>query len=86
MGRPPTIPPEKKIRIVFAILAGEMSIAEAVRRERFPSSRFQLLRPFLVGLGQSPHLVGGQAKITEHCPERQAIVDRVEKLFPQLDG
>ena len=33
MGRPPVIPPEKKIRIVLSILAGEMSLAEAARRE-----------------------------------------------------
>ena len=39
MGRAPTIPPEKKTRIVLAILAGEMSIAEAARKEKVPSSR-----------------------------------------------
>ena len=32
MGRPPVIPPEKKIRIVLSILAVEMSLAEAARR------------------------------------------------------
>jgi transposase len=34
MGRLPTIPPEKKTRIVLAVLAGEMSIAEAARKEK----------------------------------------------------
>ena len=34
MGRPPMIPPEKKTRIVLAILAGEMSMAEAARKEK----------------------------------------------------
>jgi transposase len=34
-GSSPTIPPEKKIRIVLAILAGEMSIAEAARKGSF---------------------------------------------------
>ena len=34
MGRAPTIPSEKKTRIVLAILAGEMSIAEAARKEK----------------------------------------------------
>ena len=34
MGRPPVIPVEKKIRIVLSILAGEMTIAEAARREK----------------------------------------------------
>jgi transposase len=38
MGRPPMIPPEKKTRIVLAILAGELSMAEAARKE-FLSSR-----------------------------------------------
>ncbi|WP_447949795.1 transposase [Microbacterium aurum] len=33
MGRPPVIPVEKKTRIVLSILAGEVSIAEAARRE-----------------------------------------------------
>jgi transposase len=34
MGRRPAIPPEKKTRIVLAILAGETSIAEAARKEK----------------------------------------------------
>ena len=34
MGRPPSIPVEKKTRIVLSVLAGEVSIAEAARREK----------------------------------------------------
>jgi len=34
MGRPPLIPVEKKTRIVLSVLAGELSIAEAARREK----------------------------------------------------
>ena len=34
MGRPPSIPVEKKTRVVLSVLAGEMSLAEAARRER----------------------------------------------------
>jgi transposase len=34
MGRPPAIPVEKKTRIVLSVLAGEMSIAEAARKEK----------------------------------------------------
>ena len=34
MGRPPSIPAEKKTRIVLGVLAGEMSIAEAARKEK----------------------------------------------------
>ena len=34
MGRPPSIPAEKKTRIVLSVLAGQMSIAEAARKEQ----------------------------------------------------
>ena len=34
MGRPPSIPAEKKTRIVLSVLAGEMSIAEAACKEK----------------------------------------------------
>ena len=34
MGRPPSIPAEKKARVVLSVLAGELTIAEAARREK----------------------------------------------------
>lgn len=34
MARPPVIPPEKKIRVVLAVLAGEVSVTEAARKEQ----------------------------------------------------
>lgn len=34
MGRPPVIPAETKTRIVLSVLAGEVSIAEAARKEK----------------------------------------------------
>jgi transposase len=34
MGRPPSIPVETKTRIVLAVIAGEISVAEAARREK----------------------------------------------------
>ncbi len=34
MGRPPVIPVERKTRIVLSVLAGEVTIAEAARREK----------------------------------------------------
>ena len=34
MARPPTIPADKKTRIVLAVLAGEVTITEAARREQ----------------------------------------------------
>lgn len=34
MGRPPVIPAEKKVRIVLSVPAGEVSVAEAARKEK----------------------------------------------------
>ncbi len=34
MARPPVISAERKTRIVLSVLAGEMTIAEAARREK----------------------------------------------------
>jgi hypothetical protein len=47
-------------------------------------SSLQPLGPFRVGLGQSPHLVGSQAKVTQHSAERPPAVDGVEQLLPYL--
>lgn len=33
MVRPPALPPEEQVRIVLAILAGEMTVTEAAQRE-----------------------------------------------------
>ena len=34
MGRPPVIPAEKKLRIVLSVLAGEVTIVQAARKEK----------------------------------------------------
>lgn len=34
MSRPPVIPADKKMRIVLSIIAGEVTIAEAARKEK----------------------------------------------------
>jgi hypothetical protein len=61
------------IRGIGAVL----KVVPAGRRQ----GSLQLLGPFLVSLGEPPHLVGGQAKITEHVPERLTTVDGVKKLL-----
>jgi transposase len=55
MGRPPVIPAEKKIRIVLSILAGEMSLAEAARREKVSEQS--------IGRWKSEFLEGGKAAL-----------------------
>jgi hypothetical protein len=49
------------------------------------SGRLQCCRPFLVGLGESPHPVRRQFKISEDRPERLTGIDGIQKLLAQLD-
>jgi hypothetical protein len=46
----------------------------------------ELVRPFRVGPGQPPHLIGSQVKIAQYLPERPAAIDRLEELLPRLGG
>ena len=45
---------------------------------------FERSRPLVVGLGESPHLVGCQAEFPECRSECLAAVDRVEELLAHL--
>jgi transposase len=56
MGRPPVIPAEKKIRIVLAIVAGEVTIAEAARKEKVSEQS--------IGRWKAEFLEGGKAALT----------------------
>ena len=59
MGRPPTIPPEKKTRIVLAILAGEMSIADAARREKVSEQSIGRWTAEFLEAGKTALVAGG---------------------------
>jgi hypothetical protein len=48
-------------------------------------SGFQRSRPVLIGSGESSDLVRAQAKVTEHRPERLAVVNRIDELLAYLD-
>ena len=45
---------------------------------------FERSRPLVVGLGESPHLVGGQAKFAERSPEQLAAVDDIQEPLTHL--
>jgi len=52
MGRPPVIAPEKKIRVVLAVLAGEVSISEAARKEKVSEQSIHRWRADFVEAGK----------------------------------
>jgi transposase len=58
MGRPPMIPPEKKTRIVLAILAGEMSIAEAARKEKISEQSIGRWKAEFIDAGRTAPVAG----------------------------
>ena len=57
--------------------------------EVVPSSRhngsIERGQPFLVGLGEPPHLVGGQTEFAERCSERLAAVEGIKQPLAHLD-
>ncbi|WP_233558385.1 helix-turn-helix domain-containing protein [Tessaracoccus sp. OH4464_COT-324] len=58
MGRPPLILVEKKTRIVLSVLAGEMSVAEAARREKVSEQSIGRWKAEFLEAGKAALVVG----------------------------
>jgi transposase len=58
MGRPPMIPPGKKTRIVLAILAGEMPISEAARKEKISEQSIGRWKAEFIEAGRTALVAG----------------------------
>jgi transposase len=69
MGRPPMIPPEKKTRIVLAILAGEMSIAEAARKEKVSEQSIGRWKAEFIEAGRTALVAGRSGR-----PSREGLL------------
>ena len=80
MSRPPTIPAEKKLRIVLSVLQGEISIAEAARREKVSEQA--------IGNWKRQFLEGGKAGIeagkSKPTSREQQLEDEVAELTQAL--
>ncbi len=80
MGRPPAIPPEKKIRIVLSILAGEMSLAESARREK--------VSELSIGRWKAEFLEGGKTALfvgkTDPSSREEQFASEVAELTQAL--
>ncbi len=80
MSRPSTIPVEKKLRIVLSVLQGEMSIAEADRREKVSEQAIgNWKRQFLEG-GKT----GIEAGKSKPISREQQLEDEVAELTQVL--
>ena len=79
MSRPPTILAEKKLRIVLSVLQGEISIAEAARREKVSEQA--------IGNWKRQFLEGGKAGIdskSKPTSREQQLEDEVAELTQAL--
>lgn len=76
MGRPPQIPVEKKSRIVMSIVAGEMSIAEAARREKVSEQS--------IGRWKLEFLEGGKTALAAGRSGRSSREEQLEAEVAEL--
>ena len=80
MGRPPTIPAEKKIRIVLAILAGEMSIAEAARKEKVSEQSIGRWKAEFIDAGRTALVAGRSGPSSREEQLETEVVELTQAL------
>ena len=80
MGRPPVIPVETKTRIVLSVLAGEMTIAEAARRERVSEQSIGRWKADFLEAGKTGLAAGRSGPSTRE----QQLEAQVEELTQAL--
>jgi transposase len=80
MGRPPMIPPEKKTRIVLAILAGEMSIAEAARKEKVSEQSIGRWKAEFIEAGRTALVAGRSGPSSREEQLEAEVVELTQAL------
>jgi len=83
MGRPPVIPPEKKSRIVLSILAGEVSIAEAARKEKVSEQSIGRWKAEFIEAGKSALAAGKTGPSTREA-QLEAEVDDLTRALGEV--
>lgn len=74
MGRPPKFSPETKARIVLSVLSGEVSVAEAARKEKVSEQS--------IGRWKAEFLEGGKTAL---AAGRSGPSSREEQLEAQVE-
>ena len=80
MGRPPMIPPERKTRIVLAILAGEMSIAEAARKEKVSEQSIGRWKAEFIEAGRTALVAGRSGPSSREEQLEAEVVELTQAL------
>ena len=80
MDRPPMIPPEKKTRIVLAILAGEMSIAETARKEKVSEQSIGRWKAEFIEAGKTALVAGRSGPSSREEQLEAEVVELTQAL------
>lgn len=80
MGRPPVIPVEKKTRIVLSVLAGEVSVAEAARREKISEQSIGRWKAEFLEAGKTALAAGRSGPSTREQQLESEVDDLTQAL------
>ena len=78
MARPPAVPPEEKARLVLAILAGEMTIAEAARRAKVSEQSVSNWKRLFLESGRQGLAQGGKPGPNSRERQLQSELEEVK--------
>lgn len=80
MERPPQIPVEKKTRIVLSVIAGEMSIADAARREKVSEQSIGRWKAEFLEAGKTALAVGRNGPSSREEQLEAEVVELTQAL------
>jgi len=80
MGRPPSIPAEKKARVVLSVIAGELSVAEAARREKVSEQSIGRWKADFLEAGKTALVAGKSGPSTREEQLEAEVADLTQAL------
>ena len=80
MGRPPVIPAEKKARIVLSVLAGEVTIVQAARKEKVSEQSISRWKAEFLEAGKTALASGKSGPSTREEQLEAEVVDLTQAL------
>jgi transposase len=80
MGRPPVIPAEVKARIVLSVLSGEVSIAEAARREKVSEQSIGRWKADFLEAGKTALVAGKSGRSTREQQLEAEVAELTQAL------
>jgi len=80
MGRPPSIPAEKKTRIVLSVIACELTVAEAARREKVSEQSIGRWKADFLEAGKTALVAGKSGPSTREEQLEAEVADLTQAL------